>query len=240
MLKEDSEERSSADYIHNEASKLLQRTRTTDTRGHGHTSPSTATDREDGGSITPKASMVNESADSEASTFRLNLQPPSSDGLEAPIRDTVGEPESDTDLIAGLGCRNSSLISSLVNSIDSEAEEQERSEAPDPDTQPRQALDTAQESMVDGLLWGSGSEAASLISHCDSGAKAAETEAGADEAQSKPNCPPGEGGEDTLPRSPPPLRRRSGRWGIRGATSDAQENLASGCDLTRVAPPVFH
>ena len=163
MLKEDPEERSSADYIHDEASERLQRIRPTDAQGQALTSLSTTADYEDGDSTTPKPS---ESVESEASTFRLDAQPPSSDGLEAPIRDTVEEPDVGSDLIAGLGYRNSSLISSLCNSTDSEQEEEwERSEAPIPDTQPRQVLDTAQESMLDGLLWSSASEAAGRISH---------------------------------------------------------------------------
>lgn len=71
MLKEDPQERSSADYIHDEASELPQRIRTIHAQGQALTSLNTTADYEDGDSNTSKPS---EGAESEASTFRLDAQ----------------------------------------------------------------------------------------------------------------------------------------------------------------------
>ncbi|MCJ1424194.1 hypothetical protein MMC29_002081 [Sticta canariensis] len=88
MLVEDPEERSSADYCHDEALKLLQGI--TDTRRQESDGDY------DDGSTTPKAPMLvaqsiveSESADSEASTIRLDIQPASSADSEARIIETV-------------------------------------------------------------------------------------------------------------------------------------------------------
>ena len=86
MLVEDPEERSSADYCHDKALKLLQRI--TNSRCH-------EPDDNDDGSTTPKLLIlspqfsVESENPQEASTFRLDVQSASSDGLKIPARDTV-------------------------------------------------------------------------------------------------------------------------------------------------------
>ena len=134
MLVEDPDERSSADYCHDKALKLLQRIN--DARRPESTPSDTESSDDDDGSSTPKPSIQqsdveSESAD-EASTIRLNPQSDSRDGSETPRR-TVESINSS--LIANLGYRDGSLIDSLVNPTDCE-EKWERSGAPDPDTQP--------------------------------------------------------------------------------------------------------
>ena len=143
MLVEDPDERSSADYCHDEALKLLKLI--TDTRRQESTASDTESRGGDDGSTTPKPStpgsnsaMGSESSE-EASTFRLDIQPDSQNGSEAQVRETVED--IDESLIANCN---------TIHTTDSE-EEWKRSGAPD-----LTSVDPQQESMVDGLLWNPG------------------------------------------------------------------------------------
>ena len=147
MLVEDPDERSSADYCHDEALKLLQRI------NDARRPESTPSDTE---SSTPKPSILQSNVKSEsdeASTIRLDPQSDSRDGSETLPRRT--EESINSSLIANLGYRDGSLIDSLVNLTDSE-ENWERSGAQGSDTQPSRvpAISVAllQGSIVDELL----------------------------------------------------------------------------------------
>lgn len=120
MLVEDPDERSSADYVHDEAVRILEcmTSNESDDDDHG-----------DEGSATPKASMlaaqptVGSEDPEEAPTFRLDIQP-ALDGSRMSIRETVESPDA-------------SLIENRSNatSTDCGEEARERLDAPNPETQ---------------------------------------------------------------------------------------------------------
>lgn len=156
MLVEDPDERSSADYIHDEALRILQ----------SMASNESDDDDEEEGSATPKPSMLTAqpsvgSVDAEeASTFRLHGQPVL-DGSRTSIRETVESPDE-------------SLIENCGNAspTDSEEEAREWLNAPSPETQlslvPGGFRPLLLGSTVDGLLWNpEGPERASLTSNHD-------------------------------------------------------------------------
>ena len=105
MLVEDPEERFSAGYCHDDALKLLQCM--TDTQDLN----------DDDGSTTSKPSVPEgqsavepQSADSEASTFRLDIQSASLDDSGTPIRETV----------EGVGSSLLKICRSLIKATDFE------------------------------------------------------------------------------------------------------------------------
>lgn len=136
MLIEDPDERSSADFVHDEALKFLQ------------TMANSGSDDDDESSATPKPSILSaqsvaasENA-AEATKFRLDIQS-APDGSQAPIRETVEH---------GIeGLNEISKISSLTD-----PEKREWLGALDPEIQPSQfpeIIDALpQGSIVDGLL----------------------------------------------------------------------------------------
>ncbi|KAK3336820.1 kinase-like domain-containing protein [Cercophora scortea] len=148
MLVEDPEERSSADYVHDEAVKILQ--------SMVNNKPNNDDDDDGGdGSTTPRPSSMptaqpavgSEDDTEEASTFRLVIQP-ALDGPSMSIRETVE------------GLYEESLMenhSHATSTTDSEEEERERLDAPSPETQlslaPEGARPLSLGSTVNGLLW---------------------------------------------------------------------------------------
>lgn len=154
MLVEDPEERSSADYVHDEAQKILQSMssiKPNDDRGDW-----------DEGSATPKPSMstaqpaVGSKDPEQASTFRFNIQPPW-DGSRS-IRETVEGPDE-------------SLTENRSHTTPTGSEEERgRLDAPSPDTQlglvPEASRPFSPGSTVDELLWDhEGAEIASPTSN---------------------------------------------------------------------------
>ena len=141
MLVEDPEERSSADYVHDEAQKILQSMASIEPDDDGGDW--------DEGSATPKPSMftvqpaVGSEDPEEASTFRLDIQP-AWDGSRS-IRETVEGPDE-------------SLIENRSNTTPTGSEEERgRLDAPSPDTKlglvPEASRPFSPGSTVDGLLW---------------------------------------------------------------------------------------
>ena len=173
MLIEDPDERSSADYVHDEALKILLSMASDESDDDG-----------DEGSVTPKPSMLaaQPAVGSEALTFRLDIQPAvgSEDAEEAStfrfdIQSALdGSRTSIRETVEGL---DESLIENRSNAISTDSEEErERSDAPSLETQlslvPEASWPLSLGSTVDGLLWDpEGAETASLISNHDNEAE---------------------------------------------------------------------
>lgn len=147
MLVEEPDERSSADFCHDEALKLLQRI--TDT-GRLVSSPSdTEPSADDDSSSTPRPrglgsrSAAESQSAEQASTFRLDVQPDLQGCSETQIRKTLEDIDK-----SSIASRN------IVSPTESEAG-WEHSDAPGSDTQPNQVpgtfVDPQQKGMEGGL-----------------------------------------------------------------------------------------
>lgn len=135
MLVEEPDERSSADFCHDEALKLLQHIQDTWRQDSTPSCIESGTDDDDstipGPSIPGGQSALESESAEQASTFRLGVQANSEDGSEAPIR----KPVEDMD---GKPIANRNIISPT------ESEEgRGRSGAPDYVTQPNQVPKTS-------------------------------------------------------------------------------------------------